>query len=112
MIHGISEKGVDDYKKREEAIRRRLSSAAKSSDSEILKNQAKKENRDRPEIQDMTRMAHMLLEEGLEMFRSGDMTFGEMADDLHRAMTALGQHKEPKDVKERKTDKSENLDKT
>lgn len=82
--------GPDDYKKRQEAIKRKLAAAAKSSDSEILKQQAKKEKRrDTPEVQDNCQMARMLVDEGLEMYKSGDMTFEEFAADLHKSIMAI-----------------------
>lgn len=89
--------GPLDYKKQQEAIKRKLSSAAKSSGSKILAAQAKKENRDRPEIQEMVQMARMLFDEGMEMYRSGDMSFEDMSNDLHRSLMAISGHKKRMD---------------
>ena len=84
---------LSDYAKREESIKRKLSSAAKSSGSEILKRQVEKEKiRDRPEIQEKCQMAHMLVDEGCEMYKSGDMTFEEFVMDLHKSLMAISGH--------------------
>ena len=85
--------GPDDFKKRQEAIRSRIQTAAKSSDSEILKKQAAKENRNRPEIQEMREMCDRLFHEGMEMYATGEMTFEEFAHDLHRSFLALSKRK-------------------
>ena len=71
----------DDYKKQQEAIKNKISEAAKNSDSEILKNKKKEENRDSPEMNQNCEMARMILQEGIEMYQSGDMSFGEMVED-------------------------------
>lgn len=90
--------GPDDYKKRQEAIKRKLKSAAESSGSEILKSQSKKENRkDTPEVQDNCQMARMLVDEGLEMYKSGDMSFSEFVEDLHKSLMAVSGRKGAKD---------------
>ena len=86
--------GPDNFKKRQEAIKKKLNEAAKSSGSEILKKQAKRESRERPEIQDNCQMARMLLNEGLQMYESGDMTFPEFVADLHKSLMALSGGKE------------------
>ena len=79
----------NDYEKQEEAIKQRLDKATKSSDSEILGKRAEKEKRDTPKINQNIQMARMLLDEGLEMYKAGEMNFKEFADDLHKSLLAV-----------------------
>ena len=91
--------GPEEYSKRQEAIKRRLSSASKSSESKILAHQAKKERRDRPEVQDLAQMARMLMDDGLEMYRAGDMKFEDFVEDLNKALVAVAKKGESSDQK-------------
>ena len=94
MKHDTTEVSInDDYKKQQEAIKNKISEAAKKTDSEILKSKKKEENKDSPEMKQNCEMARMLLSEGLEMYQSGDMSFEEMVDDLHKAMMAISDKK-------------------
>ena len=79
----------NDFQKRQEAIKKKLNSAAKDSGSAILKKQAKRENRDRPEVQDNCRMVRMLVDEGIQMYESGDMDFPAFVEDLHKSLMAI-----------------------
>ncbi|MCR4278115.1 MAG: hypothetical protein NUV85_03855, partial [Candidatus Berkelbacteria bacterium] len=80
------------------AIQKKLAEAAKESGSEILKKQTKKPS---PETHDNCQMVRMLVDEGLEMYESGDMSFPEFVDDLHKSLTAIGgQMKKGMDTKE------------
>lgn len=81
--------GENDYKKRQEAIKRKLSEAAKKGDGEILKEVAKEESRDKPAIHDNCQMLDRLMHEGIEMYRDGEMTLKEMVDDLKLSLDAL-----------------------
>lgn len=78
-----------DFEKQQEAIKRKIISAAKSSDSEILKRKAKEEQRDKTEIRSNVQIAHMLVDEGLELYRDGDMSFDEFIEDLHKSLKAI-----------------------
>lgn len=85
----IASSGPDDYKKRQEAIKRKLSEAAGKSDSKILDQTNREEQRDKPTIQDNCQMVHRLVSEGLEMYREGDMTLKEFVEDLNLSLKAL-----------------------
>lgn len=90
-----------EFQKRQEAIRKKLNQAAKGSDSEILQKQAKRENRERPEVQDNVRMVRMLVDEGIQMYESGDMSLSELVEDLHKSLMAVaGQKGKIKGMKE------------
>jgi len=67
-----------------------IQKAAKKSTSEILKMKAKSIKRESdPETENKCKMVHMLVDEGLEMYESGDMEFKEMIDDLYEALKAI-----------------------
>lgn len=81
--------GPDEWKKRQEAIKRKLAAAAGKSDAKILDATNQEEQRDMPTIQDNCQMVRRLVDEGLEMYREGDMELAEMVEDLHLSLKAL-----------------------
>lgn len=85
MNNKISES--DDYKKQEEAIKKKITSAGEG--TEILKSKAKENKMDKPEVHQNCEVARMLLSEGLEMYESGEMSFDEFIEDLHKSLMAI-----------------------
>ncbi|MEK7091757.1 MAG: hypothetical protein AAB900_02090 [Patescibacteria group bacterium] len=78
---------TSDYDKQEEAIKKRLDSAGEG--TEILKSKAKENKMDKPEVHQNCEVARMLLSEGLEMYESGEMSFDEFIEDLHKSLLAI-----------------------
>ena len=78
---------TSDYDKQEEAIKKRLASAGEG--TEILKSKAKENKMDKPEVHQNCEMTRMLLNEGLEMYESGEMSFDEFIEDLHKSLLAI-----------------------
>ncbi len=86
----IDNQSEEDYKKQQEAVKRGMSSAAKSSNTKILQN-AKKEldTESKKETQYYCRVARMVFDEGIEMYEEGDMTFDEFVEDVSKSLKAL-----------------------
>jgi hypothetical protein len=81
---------LDDMKKKMDQVSSQVQKAAKKSSSKILKSQAQEMKMDdNPEVDIKCKMVHMLVEEGLEMYESGDMSYEEMVDDLYEALKAV-----------------------
>lgn len=90
MIDSPMSTSESDYQKQEKAIKTKLNSAAKGSDSEILKDVAKEVDRENDDdINQNCRMVNKLVNEGLDMYREGDMEFADMIDDLCKALKAI-----------------------
>lgn len=86
----ISISNGDDYEKMENEMDDSFKNAAKNTDSKILKEYVDEMGRkDDPEIQRICRMIHMLVDEGLEMYREGDIDLDEMIEDLYKALKAI-----------------------
>jgi len=80
----------NDYKKQQEAIKNRITAAAKKSDSQVLKSKAKTLDAKADKmIKENVRLAEMLFHESIEMYENGDMKFSEMVDDLTSALKAV-----------------------
>ncbi|MFA6171978.1 MAG: hypothetical protein WCW77_00545 [Patescibacteria group bacterium] len=92
-----------EYKKQQEAVKNRIMSAAKKSDSQVLKSRAKvMEAKTDKMIKENCRLAEMLFMESIEMYENGDMTFKEMIDDLTKALKAVESKFETSEKKEKK----------
>lgn len=96
MLHSYSDvpEGPEDYKKRQEAIKKKIVGAAKGTDAKILSNVGKEADRDKAEVHDNCQMLRMLFDEGIEMYQEGDMELSAMVEDLYKSLKALvGQSK-------------------
>lgn len=82
--------GPDEYKKRQEAIKKAIGEAAKKSPTQILKSQMKEMDTEaKKEVQMKCEMTRMVFHEGLEMYEDGDMTYQEFVSDLSKSLQAI-----------------------
>lgn len=82
--------GPDEYKKRQEAIKKAIGAAAKKAPTQILKSQMKEMDTEaKKETMMKCEMTRMVFHEGLEMFESGDMTYPEFVEDLSKSLKAI-----------------------
>lgn len=80
----------DSYAKQREAIQKAIEAAAKKSDSQVLKNMVKEDQKQSDEKTKMRcQMANRIFQESLDMYEEGDMTFSEMISDLTKALQAI-----------------------
>ena len=75
-----------DYEKEQKAIKEAIATASKKSNSQILKKAVEGE---KPEVHRNCQIARMLLNEGLEMYEAGTMSFGEFVEDLHKSLSVM-----------------------
>lgn len=81
---------MEDMDKQMKAISSKVQKVAKKSDSKILQSQAKEMSMDdNPETESRCKMVKMLVDEGLDMYECGDMSFDEMIEDLYKALKAI-----------------------
>ena len=78
--------GREDDSKQEAAVQASIASTAKKSKSKVAKAAAMSDN---AEIEGVCQIVHMLVEEGLDMYENGTMTYAEMIDDLYEALKAV-----------------------
>jgi hypothetical protein len=107
MISEIA--GPDEYKKRQESIKKAIGEAVKKSPTQILKSQMKgMDTEAKKETQMKCEMSRMVFNEGLDMFEKGDMTYAEFVDDLSRSLKAIaGMKSEKGDTPPSKSDEYE-----
>lgn len=86
----LENKSEEDYKKQQEAVKRGMLLATKSSSTKILQN-AKKEldTESKKETQYYCSVSRMVFNEGIDMYEEGDMTFDEFVEDVSKSLKAL-----------------------
>lgn len=79
---------IHEFEKQEEAIRKKIG-GMEGKGGKTMDKMAKKAKHDTEEMHQKFRMLHSLIDEGIEMHKSGEMTFEEMVNDLHKSMKAM-----------------------
>lgn len=87
-------KPMDDWKKQQEAVKKRLGSMAKGSKSEVLQSVSKEKKMEMDKsVQQNCDIIRMLCNETCEMYREGDMELKPAIDDLCLALKAVATSK-------------------
>ena len=76
----------DDYKKRQDAVKKALEQISKSTGSKAAK-KAVTEKDDSKEV--TCCLIYQLVDESIDLYKSGEMDFKEMVEDLHKALMAI-----------------------
>lgn len=88
-------KSQDDYENMQKAVSDHLQKAAEKSDSKALAEAAKEADyEDDPEREELCTVVRRLVDESLDMYEDGEMSFKEMVDDLTKALQAVEAYEE------------------
>jgi len=77
---------MDDYKKQQQALAKKLEKMPSKAAKKKAKQINKKYNK---EAQAKCGLVRMVMDEGLDMYREGEMTFEEMIEDTYKAMKKI-----------------------
>lgn len=80
------EKIEDEYKAREEAMKKMMSKVDTKIGKEVKSDFDKKEDKESKVKCDL---AYRIFHEGMEMYEEGDMTFKEFIEDLNKTLKAI-----------------------
>ncbi len=75
-----------DYDKQQKALAKKLEKMPSKAAKRKAKSIGKEYNK---EAKEKGRLARMILDEGLDMFYEGEMTFDEMVEDTYKAMKKI-----------------------
>lgn len=77
---------MSDYDKQQEALKKEIAKIAKRSKSTVATQLSKRQDDD---IKEHCRIAYMLMDETIDMYKSGDTDWSELVDELTKALKAI-----------------------